>query len=60
MPWRVYGSIEEGASVGNLGEDDVETLAKRALYDAAPLAHNGYEVPLATALLRDAIRAMWA
>jgi xanthine dehydrogenase YagS FAD-binding subunit len=60
VPWRVYGSIEEDASVGNLAEDDVETLAERALYDAEPLAHNGYKVPLATALLRDAIRDMWA
>lgn len=60
VPWRVYGSIEEDASVGNLAEDDVETLAERALYDAEPLAHNGYKVPLATALLRDAIRALWA
>lgn len=59
VPWRVYGSIEEDAKVGNLAEDDVETLAERALYDAEPLAHNGYKVPLATALLRDAIRAMW-
>lgn len=60
VPWRVYGSIEEDASVGNLAEDDVETLAERALYDAVPLAHNGYKVPMATALLRDAIRDMWA
>jgi xanthine dehydrogenase YagS FAD-binding subunit len=60
VPWRVYGSIEEDAKVGNLAEDDVETLAERALYDAEPLAHNGYKVPMATALLREAIRDMWA
>lgn len=59
VPWRVYGSIEEDASVGNLGEDDVETLAERALYDAEPLARNGYKVEIAKALLRDAIRGMW-
>ena len=60
VPWRVYGSIEEDAKVGNLAEDDVETLAERALYDAEPLSMNGYKVPMATALLRDAIRDMWA
>jgi xanthine dehydrogenase YagS FAD-binding subunit len=60
VPWRVYGSIEEDASVGNLAEDDVETLAERALYDAEPLSGNAYKVDIAKALLRDAIRGMWA
>ena len=60
VPWRVYGSIEEDASVGNLDEADVETLADRAMYDAEPLALNGYKVELATALLRHAIRDLWA
>lgn len=60
VPWRVYGSIEEDASVGGLAEDDIETLAERALYDAAPLARNGHKVALASGLLRDAMRAMWA
>lgn len=59
-PWRVYGSIEEDASVGNLADDDVETLAERALYDAEPLSQNEYKVPMATALLRRAIRDLWA
>ena len=59
-PWRVYDSIEEDAKVGNLDAADVETLAERALYDAAPLEKNGYKVTMATALLRQAIRDMWA
>lgn len=58
-PWRVYGSIEEDASVGNLDDADVETLAERALYDAEPLADNGYKVAMSTALLRQAIRELW-
>lgn len=55
-PWRVYGSVEEDAAVGGLDESDVATLADRALYDAEPLAHNGYKVALAATLLRRAIR----
>ena len=59
-PWRVYGSVEEDASVGGLDESDVATLADRALYDAEPLAHNGYKVALAATLLRRAIREIGA
>lgn len=55
-PWRVYGSVEEDAAVGGLDESDVATLADRALYDAEPLALNGYKVALAATLLRRAIR----
>ncbi len=58
VPWRVTDSIEEDTGVGGLSEDDIETLAERALYDAEPLAQNGYKVPMAAALLRDAIRAL--
>ena len=57
-PYRIYGSIEEDVSVGNLDEDDIETLAARALYDAEPLAHNGYKVRIAEALLRRGIREL--
>jgi xanthine dehydrogenase YagS FAD-binding subunit len=59
VPWRVYGSIEEDASVGGLAEDDIETLAERALYDAEPLGRNAHKVALASGLLRDAMREMW-
>lgn len=58
-PYRLYGSIEEDVSVGNLDEADVETLAARALYDAEPLAKNGYKVEVAASLLRRAMRDLW-
>jgi len=54
-PWRVTDSIEEDVASGSLGDDDVETLAARALYDARPLAGNGYKVEMATAVLRRGI-----
>ncbi len=52
MPWRVTDSIEEDVASGGLGEDDIETLAQRALYDAEPLARNAYKVTIASGLLR--------
>lgn len=55
-PWRVGSSIEEDVATGKLDDDDVATLADRALYDAAPLSRNGYKVDLAAALLRRGIR----
>jgi CO/xanthine dehydrogenase FAD-binding subunit len=58
-PYRVYGSIEEDVSVGNLDEHDIETLAARALYDAEPLGKNGYKVTVAEAMLRRGIGALW-
>ena len=58
-PYRLYGSIEEDVSAGNLDEHDVETLAARALYDAEPLSRNGYKVQIAEALLRRGIRSLW-
>jgi xanthine dehydrogenase YagS FAD-binding subunit len=54
-PWRVTESVEEDVASGGLDAHDAETLADRALYDARPLAHNGYKVQLAAALLRRAI-----
>ena len=66
-PWTLYtstagqtgqGSIEEDVSVGNLDAHDVETLADRAMYDAAPLSGNGYKVDVATALLREAVEEL--
>lgn len=52
VPWRVTDSVEEDVASGGLSDDDIETLAERALYDAAPLSHNGYKVELAASLLR--------
>jgi xanthine dehydrogenase YagS FAD-binding subunit len=55
MPWRVTDSIEEDVASGGLADDDIETLAARALYDARPLAGNGYKVEMAAAVLRRGI-----
>jgi xanthine dehydrogenase YagS FAD-binding subunit len=57
-PWRVTDSVEEDVASGGLSDDDIATLADRALYDARPLAHNEYKVSLATALLRRAIASL--
>ncbi|MFP5355010.1 MAG: FAD binding domain-containing protein [Gemmatimonadota bacterium] len=57
-PWRVTDSIEEDVASGGLSDDDIETLAQRALYDAAPLAHNGYKVDIAAAVLQRAMQAL--
>ena len=57
-PWRVNSSVEEDVASGGLDEEAVATLADRALYDARPLAKNGYKVDLAASLLRDAMAAL--
>lgn len=54
-PWRVSPSVEEDIAAGGIGEDDLDALAERALYDARPLSHNAYKVTIARALLRDAM-----
>ena len=54
-PWRVAESVEEDVAVGGLSEDDIGTLAERALYDARPLAKNAYKVEMAAAVLRRGI-----
>lgn len=59
-PWRVTSSIEEDVAAGGLGDDDIETLAQRALYDATPLAGNAYKLDVAAALLRRAISRLAA
>jgi len=51
-PWRVTESVEEDVAVGGLSDDDIATLAERALYDARPLAKNRYKVDMAGAVLR--------
>jgi xanthine dehydrogenase YagS FAD-binding subunit len=57
-PWRVTSSVEEDVASGGLDDDAVETLAERALIDAAPLSKNGYKVELAASLLRQAMAAL--
>lgn len=59
-PWRVESSVEEDVASGGLDDDAIATLAERALYDARPLARNGYKVELAAALLREAMTSMQA
>jgi xanthine dehydrogenase YagS FAD-binding subunit len=59
-PWRVSESVEEDVAVGGLGEDDIATLAERALYDARPLAKNRYKVLMAAAILRRGIGGILA
>jgi len=54
-PWRVAESVEEDVAVGGLSEDDIATLAERAMYDARPLSKNGYKVEMAAAVLRRGI-----
>ncbi|HET7622465.1 MAG TPA: xanthine dehydrogenase family protein subunit M [Gemmatimonadaceae bacterium] len=54
-PWRLSRSIEEEVAKGGLEADDVARLVDGALYEARPLAHNGYKVQLARTLLRRAI-----
>lgn len=58
VPYRLFGSIEEDVSAGNLDAHDVETLADRAMYDAEPLTQNGYKADVATELLRQAIEEL--
>jgi xanthine dehydrogenase YagS FAD-binding subunit len=59
-PWRVSESVEEDVAVGGLTEDDIATLAERALYDARPLAKNGYKVEMAAGVLRRGIAGVGA
>lgn len=57
-PWRISESVEEDVASGGLSDDDFETLAQRALYDATPLARNGYKLDIAAALLRRGMRVL--
>ena len=54
-PWRVPESLEEDVAAGGLEEDTIATIAERALYDASPLAMNGYKVKMAETLIRRSI-----
>ena len=57
-PWRISASVEEDVASGGLGEDDIDILAQRALYDAEPLAKNAYKLDIAAALLGRAMRTL--
>lgn len=57
-PCRVSASVEEDVATGGLDDDSIDALAERAMYDAKPLAHNGYKVWQAQALLKRAMRRL--
>lgn len=57
-PWPVPDSVAQDVASGGLDEDSIAALAERALYDAVPLARNGYKVQIAASLLRDAMREL--
>ena len=59
-PWRLSRSIEDEVASGRLEAGDVARLVDDALYEARPLARNGYKVQLAQALLRRAITELSA
>jgi len=54
-PHRVNPSVEEDVASGALDDESADALAERALYDAAPLSHNGYKALQAAALLKRAM-----
>lgn len=60
VPWRVAHSVEEDVASGGLDDDAIDALSERALYDARPLARNGYKVTIAQGLLRRAMRELGA
>lgn len=59
-PWRVALSVEEDVASGGLDDESLDALAERALYDAEPLAGNGYKVTMARTALRRAMHALIA
>ena len=58
VPWRVSESVEEDIASGGLTDDDIATLAERAMYDAKPLSKNAYKVEMAAAILRRGINKL--
>lgn len=59
-PYRISERVEEDIAAGGLDADSIDALAERAVYDFEPLAHNGYKVALAEAVLKRAIRRVGA
>jgi xanthine dehydrogenase YagS FAD-binding subunit len=54
IPWR--GPAAEQLLTGrSLGDVNADQVAEAALADAQPLRHNGYKIPLAKALIRQAV-----
>ncbi len=57
-PCRVNPSVEQDVTTGELDDESIDALSERAMYDATPLAHNGYKVWQAQALLKRAMRRL--
>ena len=56
-PVPIRAAAAEELLIGaTLDEDVLASAGETALEEAAPLAHNGYKVPLTKALVRDALR----
>jgi xanthine dehydrogenase YagS FAD-binding subunit len=55
IPWRAH-SAERALLGAAAGEEAFARAAEAALAGAVPLAHNGFKVPLARALVRRALR----
>jgi len=54
IPWRATAA-EQVLMEGDMSEERATLAAEQALTEAAPLAHNGYKIPLAKHLIRRAI-----
>jgi xanthine dehydrogenase YagS FAD-binding subunit len=54
IPWRATAA-EQVLMEGDMSEERATLAAEQALAEAAPLAHNGYKIPLAKHLIRRAI-----
>jgi xanthine dehydrogenase YagS FAD-binding subunit len=57
IPWRA-GTAERALVGGEPSEQLFAHVAEAALADARPLAHNGYKLPLAKALVRRALETL--
>ncbi len=57
IPWRAE-SAERVLRGAELSEEVIARAAEAALEDAQPLTHNGYKIPLATALVRRALGSL--
>jgi xanthine dehydrogenase YagS FAD-binding subunit len=54
IPWRATAA-EQVLMEGDMSEERATLAAEQALAEAAPLAHNGYKIPLAKQLIRRAL-----
>ena len=57
IPWRA-AAAEQALQGAEASEETWRRAADAALADARPLEHNGYKIPLAKALVRQALAAL--